>query len=101
MQPSATFRAWGWGCTSAGRSRSGTVASCGPRAPVKIVGQVCDCGCRANRLRSGPPAVMADAAGRVLVVEDDDSVALVLAGRLEDEDFEVKHPATARAGLAR
>jgi DNA-binding response OmpR family regulator len=42
---------------------------------------------------------MADAAGRVLVVEDDDSVALVLADLLEEEGFEVKRAANGRAGL--
>ncbi|HTD78294.1 MAG TPA: response regulator [Chloroflexota bacterium] len=42
---------------------------------------------------------MADAGGRVLVVEDDDSVALVLADLLEDEGFEVKRAANGRAGL--
>jgi CheY-like chemotaxis protein len=42
---------------------------------------------------------MADAVGRVLVVEDDDSVALVLADLLEEEGFEVKRAANGRAGL--
>src|SRR5919202_7071622 len=42
---------------------------------------------------------MADAGGRVLVVEDDESVALVLADLLEEEGFEVKRAADGRAGL--
>ena len=43
--------------------------------------------------------MMPDAGGRVLVVEDDDSVALVLADLLEEEGFEVKRAANGRAGL--
>jgi two-component system, chemotaxis family, chemotaxis protein CheY len=42
---------------------------------------------------------MADAGGRVLVVEDDDSVALVLADLLEEEGFEVKRANNGRSGL--
>jgi DNA-binding response OmpR family regulator len=42
---------------------------------------------------------MPEPARRVLVVEDDDSVALVLADLLEDEGFEVKRAANGRTGL--
>jgi two-component system, chemotaxis family, chemotaxis protein CheY len=38
-------------------------------------------------------------AGRVLVVEDDDSVALIVADVLEEEGFEVRRAANGRAGL--
>lgn len=42
---------------------------------------------------------MVDAGGRVLVVEDDDSVALVLADLLEEEGFEVRRASNGRTGL--
>src|SRR3954470_13547168 len=85
-------------CTSAGRSLTATVAGSGLRALGRVRGRRSSSGSRTCR-RPVRGMTVADGT-RVLVVEDDEHIAVALVDTLRDEGYDAQSAPNGRAGLA-
>ena len=95
---SATLKGSASDCISAVRSASSMVAACGPRVPVRGRGPPCGSGCLcpdASRTMSPVPPRN----GRVLIVEDEDTISQIVAETLADEGYVVRRARNGREAL--